>query len=127
MRVSDIGEDGRRRLSVALAVIGAFLALTGGTLLYLRENIFDRDAFADRAEVAFSDQRVRLAVSQPVTDAIIDSGPTQLVNARPLIESVVVGALGTSPARAWHPSSSRRTATTLTKVSSSASASRSAS
>ena len=100
MRVSDIGEDGRRRLSVALAVIGAFLALTGGTLLYLRENIFDRDAFADRAEVAFSDQRVRLAVSQPVTDAIIDSGPTQLVNARPLIESVVVGALGTSPARA---------------------------
>lgn len=94
------GEQGRRRWSIALAVTGAFLALVGGTMLYLRENILDQDAFGDRAEAAFSDQRVRLAVAQPVTDAIVDAGPAKLVNARPLIESIVVGVLGTPPARA---------------------------
>jgi len=100
MNVLGSGESGRRRLSIVLAVSGAALALLGGTMLYLRENIFDRDAFADRAEDALSDQRVRLAIAQPITDAIVDSGPAKLVNARPLIESVVVGALGTPPARA---------------------------
>lgn len=94
------GARGRRRLSIALAVVGAALALIGGVMFYLRENVVERDGFADRAELAFSDQRVRLAVAQPITDAIVDSGPAKLVNARPLIESVVVGALGTPPARA---------------------------
>ena len=83
-----------------LAVVGAVLALLGGTMLYLRENVLDRDVFAARAERALNDQRVRLAIAQPITDAIVDSGPAKLVNARPLIESVVVGALGTPPARA---------------------------
>lgn len=96
---SGIGERGRRRASVALAVLGALLALVGGFLLYARENLFDRDALADRAEIALRDERVRLAVAQPITDAIVDSGPAKLVNARPLIESVVVGGLNTPPAR----------------------------
>jgi len=100
MRVFGSGEQSRRRLSVTLAVIGATLALIGGVMLYLRESVFDRDAFSDRAEQAFSDERVRLAVAQPISDAIVDSGPAKLVNARPLIESVVVGVLGTPPARA---------------------------
>lgn len=100
MSVSGSGERNRRRLSIALAVIGAALALIGGVMLYLRQSVLDRDAFSERAEHAISDQRVRLAVAQPITDAIVDSGPAKLVNARPLIESVVVGALGTAPARA---------------------------
>ena len=100
MGVLDSGERGRRRLSIVLAVVGAVLALLGGTMLYLRENVLDRDVFAARAERALNDQRVRLAIAQPITDAIVDSGPAKLVNARPLIESVVVGALGTPPARA---------------------------
>ena len=92
-------DRGRRRLSLALAVFGAFLALVGGVLLYARENVFDARALANRAESALSDQRVRLAVAQPITEAILDSGPPQLVNARPLIESVVTGAMGTPPVR----------------------------
>lgn len=94
------GERSRQWLSIALAVVGAVLALIGGVMLYLRESVLDRDAFSARAEQALSDQRVRLAVAQPITDAIVDSGPAKLVNARPLIESVVVGVLGTPPARA---------------------------
>ncbi|MEO7197250.1 MAG: hypothetical protein ABIZ50_02130 [Solirubrobacterales bacterium] len=85
---------------MALATLGALLGLLGGILLYARENILDRDALASRAETALSNQRVRLALAQPISDAIIDSGPAKLVNARPVIESVVTGALGTSPVRA---------------------------
>jgi hypothetical protein len=90
----------RQRWSIALAVLGAALALIGGLLLYARENIFDHDAVADRAESALRDERVRLAIAQPITDAILDSGPATLVNGRPLIESVTTGALGTPPVRA---------------------------
>jgi hypothetical protein len=90
----------RRGWSIALATLGAALALLGGTLLYARENVFDRDALASRAETALTDKRVRLAIAQPITDAILDAGPAQLVNARPLIESATVGALSTAPVRA---------------------------
>ena len=81
-------------------MLGAVLALLGGVLLYSREELLDPAALSERAQSALSDQRVRLALAQPITDAIIDSGPSTLVNARPLIESVVVGALGTPPVRA---------------------------
>ena len=90
----------RPRLSLALAILGAVLALVGGVILYARENLFDSAALSDRAQDALSDERVRLAVAQPITDAIIDSGPPEFVNARPLIESVITGALGTPPVRA---------------------------
>ena len=93
------GATARRRASLALAVLGAALALVGGVLLYARENLFDADALANRAEDALSDERLRLALAQPITDAALDAGPPQLVNARPLIEAVVVGALGTPPVR----------------------------
>jgi hypothetical protein len=99
MSVPGPSTPARRHWSIALAAVGALLALVGGTLLYARANIFDRDALAGRAESALSDQRVRLAVAQPITDAILDSGPAKLVNARPVVESVVTGALGTPQVR----------------------------
>ena len=86
--------------SKALAVLGALLALVGGVLLYSREELLDPAALSERAQSALSDQRVRLALAQPITDAILDSGPSTLVNARPVIESVVTGALGTPPVKA---------------------------
>jgi hypothetical protein len=90
----------RRGWSIAFATFGALLALLGGALLYARENVFDHDTLASRAETALRDERVRLAVAQPITDAILDEGPPTLVNARPLIESVTTGALNTPPVRA---------------------------
>ena len=93
-------ERGRRRASFALAILGAALALLGGVLLYARENLFDPDALSTRAQTALGDERVRLALAQPITDAVLDSGPAKLVNVRPLIESVVTGALGTPPVKA---------------------------
>lgn len=90
---------GRRRLSVLLAVLGAALALVGGFLLYARQELFEPERLAARTKSALDDERLRLALAQPIVDGILDEGPSQLVNARPLIESVVVAALGTPPAK----------------------------
>lgn len=89
-----------RGASIALAVVGAILALVGGFLLYARQELFEPDNLAANARTAYSDERTRLAIAQPIVDGIVDSGSGELVNARPLIESIVVSALGTPPAKA---------------------------
>lgn len=91
---------GRRRASILLAIVGALLALVGGLLLYASEVIFEPDELAQRAESAMGDERVRLAIAQPIVDGIIDSGNGALVNARPVIESLTVSILNTAPAKA---------------------------
>ena len=89
-----------RWVSIGLAVLGALVALIGGFLFYARQEIFSPDNLAERSKSTLSDERVRLAIAQPIVDGIVDSGSGELVNARPLIESIVVSALGTPPARA---------------------------
>ena len=89
-----------RGASIVLAVLGAFIALVGGFLLYARQEIFNPDNLADRAKTALSDERTRLAIAQPIVDGIVDGGSGELVNARPFIESIVTSALGTPPAKA---------------------------
>ena len=80
--------------------LGAIVALIGGFLLYARQEIFNPDNLAERSKSTLADERTRLAIAQPIVDGIVDSGNGELVNARPLIESVVVSALGTPPAKA---------------------------
>jgi hypothetical protein len=89
-----------RSWSIALAVAGAIVALVGGFLLYARQELFTPDNLAERARSALGDERTRLAIAQPIVDGIVDSGSGELVNARPLVESIVVSALGTPPAKA---------------------------
>jgi hypothetical protein len=89
-----------RGWSIALAAIGAAVALVGGFLLYARQEIFNPDNLAERSRAALGDERTRLAIAQPIVDGIVDSGSGELVNARPLVESIVVSALGTPPAKA---------------------------
>jgi len=89
-----------RGWSIALAALGALVALVGGFLLYARQEIFDPDNLAERSRSALGDERTRLAIAQPIVDGIVDSGSGELVNARPLVESIVVSALGTPPAKA---------------------------
>ncbi len=89
-----------RRASIALAVVGALLALLGGFLLYARQELFQPDNLAARARTTLEDERTRLAIAQPIVDGIVDSGSGELVNARPFVESIVVSALATPPAKA---------------------------
>ncbi len=90
----------RRVASIALAVLGCLLALVGGIAFYLREEVFDSDAFADNAAESLKDQKVEEALADPIVDQTIDNGPDVLINARPLLLSATEGVLGSSPFRA---------------------------
>ena len=84
---------------MALTLIGAVLLLAGAVLLYARTQVIDQDAFADRAEAALEDDAVRTVVSREIVTNVIDRGATDLVAARPVIESVVDAAIDTNAFR----------------------------
>ena len=85
--------------SIALAVIGAVLLFAGTVTLYAREEVIDREAFADRAVAALDDDGVRRLVSREIVVNLVDRGSTDLVAARPLLESVVGAIVQTQPFR----------------------------
>ncbi|HEX2358579.1 MAG TPA: hypothetical protein VHH72_02050 [Solirubrobacterales bacterium] len=84
---------------MALTVIGAVLLLAGAVLLYARNEVIDQNSFADRAEAALEDDDVRKVVSREIVVNVIDRGSTDLVAARPVIESVVDAAIDTNAFR----------------------------
>jgi hypothetical protein len=86
--------------SVVLAVLGAVLLLLGTVALYARQEVVDREAFADRALVALEDDGVRTVVRAQIVDGLIDRGAGDLVAARPLLESVVDVVVESEPFRA---------------------------
>jgi hypothetical protein len=92
-----MSSDRRRRLSTAMAVLGAALALAGGFALYARAEIFDSDRFADNAVRALGDDRVRDELTEPIVDQAIDRGPDALINAEPVLRAAVSGALDSGP------------------------------
>jgi hypothetical protein len=81
--------------SIALIVVGATLLLVGVLALYARDQVIDEESFADRAVEALADDRVRAVVSRELVVRLIDQGSSDLIAARPLIESVVNAALDT--------------------------------
>ena len=89
----------RRVASLLLAVVGTVLLFFGGLTLYLREEVFDAESFAAHASESLGDDRVGLAVAEPITDEVIAKGPDQLINARPLLASGVQGVIESGPFR----------------------------
>ena len=85
--------------SVVLVVLGAVLLFAGVIALYAREEIIDREAFADRAVAALDDDGLRHLVSREIVVNLVDRGSTDLVAARPLLESVVDAVVQTQPFR----------------------------
>ncbi len=81
--------------SVVLIVIGGVLLLVGVLALYLRDEVIDQEAFANRAVEAVADDQVRTVVTRELVVNLIDRGSSDLIAARPLIESVVNTALDT--------------------------------
>ena len=84
-------------MSVTLAVLAALLLAVGTVAFYVRAEIVDSDAFADRALVALEDDNVRRVVRRELVTALIDRGSADLVAARPLLESVVDAVIDTGP------------------------------
>jgi hypothetical protein len=89
----------RRVASVVLAVVGCVLAVVGGMAFYLREEVFESDAFADNASESLKHTEVQEALADPIVDQAIDNGPDVLINARPVLLSATEGVIGSSPFR----------------------------
>ena len=77
---------GRNRASIALAVVGAVLAVIGVLLLYVREEIIDREAFADHAVDGAQGRPGARAGRAEIVVQLVERGSTDLVAARPLLE-----------------------------------------
>jgi hypothetical protein len=92
--------DVRRVIATALVVIGSMLLVLGGATLYLREEVFNADRFADRSTVALQDDDVRQVLADQIVDQIIAQGSSELIQAKPLLQAVVANVLGSSPFRA---------------------------
>ena len=56
----------RSAASVALIVVGAVLLVAGAVAFYAREQIVDRQAFANRAVAALEDDEVRRVVGREI-------------------------------------------------------------
>jgi hypothetical protein len=82
-----------------LVVLGAVTLFFGVFLLYARENLFDSETFAAHATEVLDDDRAGAAIATPIVDAVIESGPAELINARPLLAAAVGGVLKSDPFR----------------------------
>src|SRR5919107_1205884 len=89
----------RLTTSIVLVVVGAVLLLAGTVTFYVREEVIDQKAFADRAVAALEDDGVRNLVAREIVVNVVDRGSTDLVAARPLLESVVGAIVQTQPFR----------------------------
>src|SRR5215216_375447 len=83
----------------ARGTAGAVLLFVGAIAFYARQELIDREAFADRAVVALDDDGVRRVVAREIVVNLIDRGSTDLVAGRPLLESVVEAVIQTQPFR----------------------------
>jgi hypothetical protein len=91
--------SGRDLVSVVLSLLAALATVAAILALYLRAEIADRDAFADRAVAALEEPAVRQVVARQVVVGVLERGSPDLLSARPLLESAVQTIAGTGPFR----------------------------
>lgn len=89
----------RSALGVALALIAAAAVVVGGTCLYVRQELLNSHAFADRTVAALGHEAVRRVVSREIVVQVIDQGSSDLIAARPIITSVVDTVVATQQFR----------------------------
>jgi hypothetical protein len=87
----------RATASVVMLVIGGVLLIAGTVAFYAREQIVDREAFANRAVTALEDDGVRTIVGREIVIYLAERGSADLAAARPLLESVVDTLIQTEP------------------------------
>jgi hypothetical protein len=81
--------------SLALVVLGVLLALAGLTALYVKRELADPDAFADRAVTALRSEQVRGVIAEQVAVEMLERGAPDLVASRPLLLAAVEAVLET--------------------------------
>src|SRR3954451_13023543 len=92
-----LSDQGRRRLSIVLAGLASLLAALALVAAYALHAGVNSDQFANRATVALRDDNVSNLVAQKITDDVVLKKDQDLLAARPLIESVTSGIVGSRP------------------------------
>src|SRR3954452_22638859 len=92
-----MSDQGRRRLSIVLAGLASLLAVLALVAAYALHAGVNSDQFANRATVALRDDNVSNLVAQKITDDVVLKKDQDLLAARPLIESVTPGIVGSRP------------------------------
>jgi hypothetical protein len=72
-----------------LAILAATAVFVGGTCLYVRQELLNSTAFADRTSAALAKGAVRRVVAREIVVQVIDRASPDLLAARPVITSVV--------------------------------------
>ncbi|MBA2342795.1 MAG: hypothetical protein H0V85_04965 [Thermoleophilaceae bacterium] len=85
----------RRIATPVLIGLGALFLLVGTVALYADLHLLDSKDFADRATSTLSEDEVRNAIGQRLSDEVIKAQP-DLLGARPLIDGAAEGIAGTS-------------------------------
>ena len=84
----------RSGLAAALAVLAGLALVAAIAASYTRRVAVDENQFADRAVIALQSPAVRTLVARRVTDDLVVHHASNLLAARPLIQTVVAGAIG---------------------------------
>jgi hypothetical protein len=84
-------------VSTALVVIAALLALVGGVSLYLREEVLDSHAFADRAVEAAHEPTVQHVIAREIAVQVIEPGFPDLIAGRPIVSAAVRATVVSKP------------------------------
>jgi hypothetical protein len=84
-------------VSVALIVIATLCAVVGGVTLYVRDEVLDSSAFADRSVQALQQPAVSRVVAREMTVQVLEQGAPDLLAARPVIESIVQVVVESKP------------------------------
>ncbi len=91
------GVSGRGVVSVILIVLATVAAVAGGVTLYVREEIVDSSAFADRTVSAMQQPAVRRVVAREIVVQLVEHSSQDLVAARPVLQSVVDSIVASEP------------------------------
>ena len=83
------------RRSLALIVLGVVLALAGLASTYVKHELAEPEAFADRAVEALRSEQVRAVIAEQVAVALLERGSPDLVSSRPLLLTAVEAVLET--------------------------------
>jgi hypothetical protein len=86
--------SGRRAAVWALIVLSCVALLLAVAVGYVRRAAVDSDQFANRATAALTDDSVRSLVAEQVTDQLVLKRKSDLIAARPIIQSVVSSVVG---------------------------------
>ena len=85
---------GSRLAATALVVVASLAILLAVAVGYVRRAAVDSDQFANRATAALKDDNVRSLVAERITDQLILEHKSDLIAARPIIQSVVSPMVG---------------------------------